>query len=150
MFDMPVGRIMQRDVLATGPGTVVATAAKLMAARNVGAILVLEGDRLVGIFSERDALFRVLARGLDPHTTRLDEVMTPAPHTIGPELPFGSALVLMQEKGFRHLPVVEDGRAVGIISSRSAMDPELEEFTSETQRRMFWKSAGQRGRQRQQ
>jgi CBS domain-containing protein len=131
----------RRKFLKAAPETVVSKAAKLMAAKNVGAILVVEDDRLVGIFTERDVVFRVVAQGLDAKATRLADVMTRAPHTVDPDTPFGYALVVMQEKGFRHLPVVQDGKPVGIISSRSAMDPELEEFTSEVRRREHWKSA---------
>lgn len=124
-----------RKLLKAAPETLVSKAAKLMAAKNVGAILVVEDDRLVGIVTERDVLFRIVARGLDPQVTRLADVMTHAPHTVGPDKPFGYALLVMYEKGFRHLPVVQDGKLVGIVSSRSAMDPDLEEFASEASRR---------------
>jgi CBS domain-containing protein len=136
MFDKPVRSVMQRQkVLRAAPETLVSKAAKLMAARNVGAIMVIEDDRLVGIFTERDVVFRVVARGLDAQATRLADVMTRAPHTVDPDKPFGYALLVMQEKGFRHLPVIQDGKPIGIVSSRSAMDPELEEFVSEVERR---------------
>ena len=131
-FDKPVRSVMQRrKVLKAAPETLVSKAAKLMAAKNVGAIMVVEDDRLVGIFTERDVVFRVVARGLDAQATRLADVMTRAPHTVDPDKPFGYALLVMQEKGFRHLPVIQDGKPIGIVSSRSAMDPELEEFVSE-------------------
>ena len=136
MFDKPVRSVMQRrKVLKATPDTLVSKAAKLMAAKNVGAIMVIEDDRLVGIFTERDVVFRVVARGLDAQATRLADVMTHAPHTVDPDKPFGYALLVMQEKGFRHLPVIQDGKPIGIVSSRSAMDPELEEFVSEAERR---------------
>lgn len=130
-----------KKVLKTGTRTLVCKAAKLMALKNVGAIMVVEDDRLVGIFTERDVVFRVVARGLDAQTTPLAEVMTREPITVGPERAFGYALVVMQENGFRHLPVIEEGRPVGMVSSRSAMDPELEEFVSETRRREHWKNS---------
>lgn len=140
MFDIPVKRVMQESkVLIASPETLVSEAAKLMAARNVGAIMVVENDHLVGIFTERDVVFRVVARGLNAQATQVADVMTCALDTIDPDTPLGYALVVMQEKGFRHLPVVQDGKAVGIISSRSAMDPELAEFTSEVNRREHWK-----------
>ena len=127
---------MQRQkVLKAAPDTLVSKAAKLMAAKNVGAIMVVEDDRLVGIFTERDVVFRVVARGLDAQATRLADVMTREPHTVDPDEPFGYALLVMQEQGFRHLPVIQDGKPIGIVSSRSAMDPELEEFVSEANRR---------------
>ena len=121
------------------PETLVTEAARLMAARNVGAVMVVQDERLVGIFTERDVVFRVVALGLDAQATRLADVMTRALHTIDPETPFGHALIVMQENGFRHLPVVLDGKPVGIVSSRSAMDPELVEFKSEVHRREHWK-----------
>ncbi|MBK7658005.1 MAG: CBS domain-containing protein [Betaproteobacteria bacterium] len=116
--------------------TSVSRAAKLMAKKNVGAIMVVDDKRLVGIFTERDAVFRVIAEGRDPRATRLDEVMTPQPATVTPDETFGKALLLMYEGGFRHVPVVKNGEPVGIVSSRSALDPDMEEFVSEAQRRI--------------
>ncbi|MBL0141785.1 MAG: CBS domain-containing protein [Betaproteobacteria bacterium] len=116
--------------------TTVAKAAKLMAAKNVGALMVVEDRKLVGIFTERDAVFRVIAQGLDPSTTRISEVMTPDPVTVDPDEIFGRALLLMHDHGFRHVPVVENGEPIGIVSSRIALDPDMEEFVSETQRRL--------------
>jgi CBS domain-containing protein len=136
MFDKSVRNVMQRrKVLKALPGTFVSKAAKLMAAKNVGAIMVIEDDRLVGIFTERDVVFRVVARGLDAQATRLADVMTRAPHTVDPDKPFGYALLVMQENGFRHLPVIKDGKPIGIVSARSAMDPDMEDFVSEARRR---------------
>lgn len=131
--------MQRRKVLKAPPETLVSKAAKLMAAKNVGALMVVEGGRLVGIFTERDVVFRVVARGLDARTTAVSEVMSPAPHTIHPDKPFGSALLVMHENGFRHLPVVENGKPIGIVSSRSAMDPDLEEFAFEAQRRRHYR-----------
>jgi CBS domain-containing protein len=140
MLDTPVRNVMQRQkLLKAPPETRVSEAAKLMAAKNAGAVMVVEDERLVGIFTERDVVFRVVARGLDAQATRLADVMTRAPHTVEPDKPFGYALLLMQEKGFRHLPVIEDGKPIGIVSSRSAMDPELEEFVSEAHRRTHFR-----------
>lgn len=141
MYETPVGKIMRRDVLLATPGTTISEAAKRMAAHKVGAILVADENGLAGIFTERDLLWRVVARGLDPKRTTIGEAMTPDPQTIHPGMPFGQALVVMQENGFRHLPVIEEGRPVGMISARNAMDPDLEEFRSETLRREFWRKA---------
>lgn len=136
MFDEPVRNVMQRrKFLKAAPQTSVLKAARLMAAKNVGAILVVEDEHLIGIFTERDLLVRVVVPGLDARTTRLADVMTRGPHTIDPDKPFGYALLVMHEKNFRHLPVVHDDRLIGIVSSRSAMDPELEEFAFEATRR---------------
>ena len=134
--------MQRRKVLKASPGTLVSKAAKLMADKNVGAVMVVEDKRLVGIFTERDIVFRVVARGLDAQMTRLADVMTPAPDTVDPDKPFGYALLVMHERGFRHLPVIQDGKIVGIVSSRSAMDPELEEFSFEAQRRKHYQNQG--------
>ncbi len=140
MFDQPIKSVMEKKkFLTASPQATVANAARLMASKNAGAVLVVEDDRLVGIFTERDVVFRVVALGLDAKTTQLLEVMTTAPKTLGPSKSYGHALLLMQENGFRHLPVVENGRAVGIISSRNAMDPDLEEFVSDERRREHYR-----------
>jgi CBS domain-containing protein len=136
VFNQPVRSIMEpRKLLTAPPTTTVRTASEMMASKGVGAVLVVEDDRLLGIFSERDAVFRVIACGLDPAMTPLAQVMTPEPKTIKPNNTFGHAMTLMHENGFRHLPVVEDGRPIGIVSARSALDPDLEEFVCEERRR---------------
>lgn len=137
MYGMRVKNVMERKKrLVAPPETSVAKAAKLMVQKNVGAVMVVKGKRLVGIFTERDAVFRVVAAGLDPATTSIGLVMTPDPVTVSPEEIFGRALLAMHDGGFRHVPVVDKGEPVGIVSSRSALDPEMEEFTAETQRRL--------------
>jgi CBS domain-containing protein len=139
MFSQPVKSVMQRRmILKAAPETVVSQAARLMANKNVGAVMVVADGRLVGIFTERDIVCRVVARGLDPQTTRLVDVMTPEPETVESDKPFGYALLRMHERGFRHLPVTRGGKLVGIISARSAMDPSLEEFVSEARRRKHY------------
>jgi len=139
MFDEPVRNVMQASkFLKAAPETLISKAAELMADKNVGAIMVVESGRLVGIFTERDLVSRVVARGLDARATRLADVMTRAPLTVDSHKPFGYALLLMQQNGFRHLPVVQNGKLIGIVSSRSAMDPELEEFTFEANRRKLF------------
>lgn len=136
MFSQRIGTVMERkNILIAPPETTVQKAAALMANRNVGAVLIVKDGRLVGIFTERDAVFRVLARGRDPRTTPLTDVMTPAPLTIDPDKEYGHALLIMHEHGFRHVPVIDHGKLVGIVSSRNALDPDLEEFVSESQRR---------------
>jgi CBS domain-containing protein len=136
MFDQPVKNIMEhKKFLTAPPDTSVSNAARLMENKNVGAVMVVENERLVGIFTERDAVFRVIAQGRDAQTTRLSDVMTTAPHTVDPDKSYGYALLLMQENGFRHVPVIENGKPIGIVSSRSALDPDMEEFVSEEQRR---------------
>jgi len=106
----------------------VTEAARRMCERNAGAAMVLEGTRLAGIFTERDALFRVLALSRDPDGTPVGEVMTRNPQTIHPDKPFDEALRMMHEGRFRNVPVVEDGRPLGMVSVRDALDPELAEL----------------------
>jgi CBS domain-containing protein len=139
MYDQLVREVMKkRTLLKASIETLVVDAAKSMAKKNVGAVLVMEGHRLVGILTERDVVFRVVAEGLDPGTTRLREVMTPSPQVIAPSKPFGVALSMMHKGGFGHLPVVEDDKVAGIVSARSAMDPDLAEFVSEDRRREYY------------
>ena len=134
----------RKKLLKAPPDTSVRDAAKQMARKKFGAVLVIERKRLVGIFTERDAVFRVLARGRDAQTTRLADVMTPAPQTLTPDEPFGYALLVMHENGFRHVPVVENGEPIGMVTSRMALDPDLEEFVSEAQRRKHIRQLGNR------
>ena len=136
MFSERIATVMQQEkLLMAGPHCTVRDAAQRMADGNVDAVVVVEDDTVIGIFTERDAVFRVIAQDRDPHTTALADVMTPQPLTVGPDNSFGYALQLMHQRGFRHIPVVESGRPVGIVSSRDALDPEMEQFNSEVQRR---------------
>jgi CBS domain-containing protein len=97
--------------------------------------MIVEDGKLAGVFTERDVLFRVVAEDRDARTTCLADVMTRNPRTVHPDKPFPDALHLMYEGGFRHVPVVEDGRPVGVISARDALGPELEDFIYEVLRR---------------
>lgn len=136
MFSQPVRSVLnRRKLLTAAPATTVSRAAKTMAAKQVGAVLVVDEDQLVGIFTERDALCRVLARGLEPSEVPLEDVMTRTPKTIEPNKSFGHALLIMWENGFRHLPVVEGGRILGVVCARDALDPDMEDFVSEERRR---------------
>jgi CBS domain-containing protein len=90
--------------------------------------MVVEHGHLAGIFTERDAVFRVLAESRDPEKTHVADVMTTKPKTIGPDKAVGHALLMMYEGGFRHVPVVEHGKPLGMISARDALGPELQEF----------------------
>ncbi len=121
-------------VTVTRTATVV-EAARQMKQRNVGSVLVVDGARLVGIFTERDALFRVLAAERDPSATRMSEVMTPQPQTLTADEPFLRALRVMHEGRFRHLPVVEQGRPIGIVSVRDALDEDLAELRFDLEQR---------------
>ena len=127
--------IEHQNLLTASPETTVSKAAGLMKRSQVGAIIVVERGRLAGIFTERDALFRVIAEGRDPQATRLADVMTRDPQTIAPDKPLGHALHMMYEGRFRHVPVVENGKPLGIVSARDALGPELLEFEAELVKR---------------
>ena len=120
----------------TAPRTAtVLEAALLMKKTGKGALLVVEGSRLVGIFTERDALFRVIAAGRDPAVTRMADVMTPHPQTIHPDEPFLHAMRVMHKGAFRHLPVVEDDRPLGVVSARDALDDDIYELSTDLSQR---------------
>ena len=123
--------IENRNIITAAVNTTVVEAARLMLERRIGALPVVDHGRVVGIFTERDALLRVLAGARDPRTTRLAEVMTPDPQTIHPDQPFAHALHMMYEGGFRHVPVIENSRVIGVVSVRDALNPEVQQFTSE-------------------
>jgi CBS domain-containing protein len=94
----------------------VAAAVRDMNSHKVGATLVMDGGRLVGIFTERDVLSRVVAAGLDPATTPMERVMTRNPITVASTTTIEDVMALFTAKRFRHLPVVDDGHLVGLIS----------------------------------
>lgn len=120
---------------ATSTMTVLA-AAQAMAAARIGSLLIVDSQgTLQGIFTERDALNRVLAKGLDPTKTTLAEVMTANLQTIPADRPLGHALHMMFEGGFRHVPVVENGKPVGMISARDALGGEMVQFEAELNQR---------------
>jgi CBS domain-containing protein len=136
MYTERVKDVIDPAKTVIAPSTItVQAAARRMAEKHAGALMVVDDEHLVGIFTERDIAFRVVAVGRDPRTTSLADVMTPAPVTMGPNQLFGEALHVMHEHGFRHLPIIEGGLPIGIVSARSALDPDLEEFVPEARRR---------------
>ncbi len=113
-----VGQMIGRDrALRTGPKTPVGEVARLMAEGRCGSILVMEGEELLGIFTERDALRRVLAEGR-PVETAVEQVMTRQPDTIEAGASAADAIRKMDEFYYWHLPVVESGKVVGVVSIR--------------------------------
>jgi CBS domain-containing protein len=105
-----------------------------MAEHCCSSILICEGEHLRGIFTERDLLVRVVAAGLDPYRTKLGEVMTPNPDTIDGGAPVVEAIRRMDECSYRHLPVIENGKILGVVSMRdlplddlARMQPELDQ-----------------------
>jgi CBS domain-containing protein len=108
-------------------------ACQSMRERRVGAVLVTDGDRrLVGIFTGRDAVGRVLADGKDADRTRIGEVMTRDPHSVSPERSAIDALRMMFDIGCRHIPIVENGCVVGVVSRADFRGLELDRLDEET------------------
>ncbi|MGH7118031.1 MAG: CBS domain-containing protein [Acetobacteraceae bacterium] len=120
-----------QTLLTCRPELTVAEAARQMAEQHVGAILVTTDGHLDGIFTERDALVRVIAAGKNPKSTEIGQVMTRAVTTISPDRPVLHALHEMHENSFRHVPVVENGAPVGMVSIRDALGDELITFERE-------------------
>jgi CBS domain-containing protein len=104
------------DVYSISPEASVLDALKRLEEKNVGALLVMKGDRLVGIFSERDYARRMVLHGRSSKETAVHEVMTPEVFTIPPDASAGECMVHMTDRRIRHLPVLENGRVVGVIS----------------------------------
>jgi CBS domain-containing protein len=118
MQDRPLADLVRHhDPVTLPPEATVQQACRLMHARRVGCVLVTDqGRRLLGIFTGRDAVCRIGADCLPPATTTLDQAMTRNPVTLGPGAGAVEALRLMQDGGFRHVPLVQDGVVVGIVS----------------------------------
>jgi len=123
--------VRHQDPLTLPPGATVREACRHMRARCVGAVLVIEDERLVGIFTGRDAVHRVLAEGKSAARTPLSEVMTRNPTTMPPGKTAIEALRLMQDGRYRHLPIVDDGRVVGIVSRYDFSGLELDRLDEE-------------------
>jgi CBS domain-containing protein len=114
-----VARIVANRSLVTQPPTAtVREAARVMAEHCIGAVPVVEGRKLIGIFTERDIVAKVVALGRDVDRSRLEEVMTRCPETVSTHCPIGEVLEVMISGGFRHLPVISDGEVVALVSMR--------------------------------
>ena len=118
-MNAPITAILDRkgkNVYAVSPTVSVADAVAEMNLHRVGSVLIIEGGRLVGIFTERDVLRRVVGAGLDPNRSCVADVMTQGVITISPDVSIEETMVIFTEKRCRHLPVVDHGRLVGTIS----------------------------------
>ena len=117
----------QKRVISVGPQASVREAAGVMTRANCGSVLIMEPpDAVLGIVTERDLMTRVLARGVDPERTTVREIMTPNPLCVPPEMLVSDAVVIMLERGFRHLPIVGPGsKILGVFSVRDAMPREI-------------------------
>jgi CBS domain-containing protein len=116
-----------RQIVSVGPSTSVRMATRTMAEHQVGAVAVVDADRLVGVFTERDVLARVVAAGLDAATTPVSAVMSTQLVVADVSEPHEVCLPRMQHAGVRHLVVLDQGRLAGIISFRDAMAVEVDE-----------------------
>jgi CBS domain-containing protein len=108
--------INDRDVITANPLLTAREAARLMARKRVGAVVVVEDGRVVGMFTERDLMNRVVAADRDPDTTTLGEVMTPDPQAVTPDVEVETVIAWMLSGRFRHLPVLEGPHLAGIVS----------------------------------
>ena len=120
---MNVGDRMSRSVLAVEPATSLRDAARRMCDRRVGSVLVMEGERMLGIVTERDVLVAFAGGRFE---ASVDEVMTRDPETAEPDESLDQARLVMLHGGFRHLPVVENRRVVGVLSIRDLLADEGE------------------------
>jgi CBS domain-containing protein len=115
----PLNKVFEggRAIHSVGPDASITECVRLMTAGKIGALMVMDGARLIGIFTERDALNKVLAGNLDPGNTKVSEVMTKDPYCIGPTTTVGDAMQLITERRFRHLPIVDNGNVLAVVSS---------------------------------
>ncbi len=135
-----VGDMMKDgEVVALPPSATIDEAARLMKARRCGSVLVTVDNDLKGIFTERDVVNRVVAERLDALTTTLAQVMTGKPDTVTPDTLAVDALRMMEDGGYRHLPVVRGGEIMGVVSRRDFYGEEKAEVEKE---RHFWERIG--------
>jgi CBS domain-containing protein len=115
----PIAKVLESkgsSVETVSPQTTVLVAVQQMNERKIGALLVTDRGRPIGIFTERDVLVRVVAAGLDPKTTLVNDVMTRNPVVVRSDVSVGEAMFVITQKRCRHLPVIDDGGLRGLIS----------------------------------
>lgn len=116
-----------RDVFAVAPDEPVLVAIERMAEKGIGAVLVMRGDELVGILSERDYARKIILKGRSSAETAAWEIMSSPVVTVDPDASVNTCMMLMTERKFRHLPVVEAGRVVGVLSIGDLVKSVIEE-----------------------
>lgn len=119
--------VANREVYFVRVGQTVQQVARYMGDRNVGAVVVLEGDRLVGVFSERDVIKRVLSQGRDPAHTPVEEVMTREVVFANADETYEDCLRKMKQLNVRHLPIVHNGQLLSLVSLRDLLLVDLDE-----------------------
>jgi CBS domain-containing protein len=126
-------RVKPSRVVSVRPDQSVLEAIKVLASEDIGAAIVMVGDRLAGIFSERDYTRKIVLKGRSSDTTRVEEVMTPNVIVVSPRTRSRECMQLMTEKNIRHLPVVDEGRVVGMVSIRDIVSDIIadQDFTIE-------------------
>jgi len=122
-----------RGIISIGPEQSVLEAIKVLASEDIGAAVVMTGGRIAGIFSERDYTRKVVLKGRSSDTTKVEEIMTPNVIVVTPRTKTRECMQLMTEKNIRHLPVVEDGRCIGMVSIRDIVSDIIadQDFTIE-------------------
>ena len=131
--------VRQKQVLCVGGDATVIEAAELMRKHDVGAVLIMEDEALKGILTVNDMAYRVIADERDPKKTFASQVMTPSPDTVSSDTTAIVALRLMQDGGYRHLPVVDGGRVLGVVSRRDFYGVEKARLDDET---ALWERIG--------
>ena len=133
LFAEPIKSLhLRAGRVAVRPGTTIGQAARIMKDHRMGCVLVEDGGKLIGIFTERDILTKLVGTGYDPGKVSVDGVMTRNPETLTPDDPIAFALQLMSVGGFRHVPLVDsEGRPVGILSVKDIVDYLAEHFPRE-------------------
>jgi len=124
--------VRSKEVVHLNGDTSVHEAARLIREHNIGSVLVMDGERLDGIVTVADMAYRVVAEGLDPDKTILAEVMTANPDTISRDSAAIEALRMMQDGGYRHLPVVDGDKVIGVVSRRDFFGTEEARLDEET------------------
>jgi CBS domain-containing protein len=125
--------IKEREVYFVDPERTVLDTVRYMVARNIGAVAVVKDEHLVGIFTERDLMKRVVSEGLDVANTIVRHVMTPDPKTVSPDDRITDCMILMKENNFRHVPVCDGKKVKGLISVRDLILHDLAQKDGEVQ-----------------
>jgi CBS domain-containing protein len=129
--------MMVTDMITAAPDETVAAVASRMCRNRVGAVLVIRDGKLEGLFSERDLLVRVVAENRAPAAVKVGEVATAPVLTVNVDQPVKEMLRLFREKRFRHLPVLEGGKPVGILSTRDLLERSVETLEQFIERKAY-------------